>query len=540
MNSKRKADLQRKLSLAPVARPPAGLADRLKQDIPTNLTMTAEVERQRFSSSIGSNLRVAASILFMISGLYLTLHLLMGGAGSGGRQMMAGASMPPARRAFQRVAVTPASAPVTASQPMVFALAETTVVARADRSALQVPAKPSPTMPSPAAPLQKDELRQTSLADAIAQPLHESLDAQALPRQAALDREKTSLDAAPVNVLAEAPNGATTGATTGAMASEELRSPSAALAAPRPSAATAASRPVPMAPPPPPARMAESRAGAGTSVYGNTAMPDRDLVKAAKAADLSFAAPDSLFGISVDRRAFDRIKSAIEHGERPDATAVDVDALVNYFAGPPQRAPHEVRLEAEGSPAPVPGDPLRHIVRVTIDTAPAGVTTGGSTPPVAADAVLDVRFDPRAVATHRRIGGNELTSVWQGSLLKNASVTALYEIELLPSVQPRQPIATAQLTYRSVTDGREQKIVQTLQRRDLAHSWKAASRRHRLASLGAVWGETLKGNVGGQEIARRAEELAHQAPHDEKARELADVASASSHLHATAAAGSAR
>ncbi|MCU1347411.1 MAG: hypothetical protein JWO56_441 [Acidobacteria bacterium] len=537
MNSKRKADLQRKLSLAPVARPPAGLVDRLKQDIPTNLQVTAaEEERQRFSSSIRFNLRVAASILLTVSGLYLTLQLISGGAEKIASQPSAAVSnsMPTARPLHPRVTVTPASAPVTASQPMVFALAETTVVARADRSVVrerqQAEAKDtSPGVVAEAAFAPRNELfaqRHGPFATAPAPamvppplPAEDAIRPQAAPSWT-VARNAPAQNAPVVSAdLPEAPP----------------------LAAPPPAEPPMALPPPPTAMAPPVAtRMAESRASSG-AVYGySPATPDRDLVKSAKAADLSFAAPESLFGISVDRRAFDRIKFAIEHGQRPETTAINVDALVNYFAGPPQRAPREIRLEAEGSPAPVPGDELRQIVRVTVDTAKVDVTSGGSLPPVAADAVLDVRFDPRTVATHRRIGGNELSSSSERTLLKNASVTALYEIELLPNIQPRQPIATVQLTYRSVTDGREQKVSQTLQRRDLARSWKAATRRHRLASLGAVWGETLKGNAGGLEIARRAEELAHQAPHDEKARELADVAEASSRLHASAAAGSAR
>jgi hypothetical protein len=504
MNSKRKADLQRKLSLAPVARPPAGLVDRLKQDIPNNLKSTAEEDRQRLSSSIGFNLRVAASILLMISGLYLTLHLLSGSKAELAGERIANSAMPPAKQIVPHVTVTPASAPVTASQPMVFALAETTVVARADRGfdqrnekkqELQAGAAVAPVSPA-------ESVTFTATSPAV---LETTKDAPAAVAESSIAK----ITAAP-------------------MVAEEL-APPPPMAMPPP--------PMPMAAPPPPAPVADAGA-ANTFGYGGR-LASRDLIQSATAADLSFAPPDALFGISVDRRVFDRIKSAIEHGERPDSTSINVDALVNYFAGPPPRAPREVKLEAEGSPAPVPGDELRQIVRVTVDTATTETTTG-SVPPIAADAVLDVRFDPHTVATHRRIGGNELSASAQPSLLKNASVTALYELELLPNVQPRQEIATVQLTYRSVTDGREQKLVQTLQRRDLARTWKAASRRHRLASLGAVWGETLKSNAGGLEIARRAEELAHQAPHDEKARELADVASASSRLHASAAAGSAR
>ncbi len=74
MTAKRKAELQRKLALAPVPKPPIGLADRIKSDIPKNLSVDAE--RMRFRQAIAFNVRVAASILLLVSSVYLALHLL--------------------------------------------------------------------------------------------------------------------------------------------------------------------------------------------------------------------------------------------------------------------------------------------------------------------------------------------------------------------------------------------------------------------------------------------------------------------------------
>src|SRR5712692_8673465 len=76
MNANRKADLQRKLTLAPVAKPPAGLAERIKREIPKDLRFNAETERQRLSKAVAFNLRVAASILVLVSSAYLGLQLL--------------------------------------------------------------------------------------------------------------------------------------------------------------------------------------------------------------------------------------------------------------------------------------------------------------------------------------------------------------------------------------------------------------------------------------------------------------------------------
>ena len=49
MTTKRKAELQRRLSMASVPKPPAGLADRIKRDIPELLDTTRD--RERFSRS---------------------------------------------------------------------------------------------------------------------------------------------------------------------------------------------------------------------------------------------------------------------------------------------------------------------------------------------------------------------------------------------------------------------------------------------------------------------------------------------------------
>src|SRR3954453_2676364 len=72
MTRNRKADLQRKLTMAPVAKPPAGLADRIKKDIPQHFA----IERTQLRKSAMFNLRIAASIILLVSSLYLALHLV--------------------------------------------------------------------------------------------------------------------------------------------------------------------------------------------------------------------------------------------------------------------------------------------------------------------------------------------------------------------------------------------------------------------------------------------------------------------------------
>src|ERR1043166_745773 len=102
MTTKRKAELQRRLSMASMPKPPAGLADRIKADIP-DLLGTAR-ERERLSSSIAFNLRVAASIILLISSAYLCVQLLS-------RADRNDASAPPMVRMAGAVKTTPATPP---------------------------------------------------------------------------------------------------------------------------------------------------------------------------------------------------------------------------------------------------------------------------------------------------------------------------------------------------------------------------------------------------------------------------------------------
>lgn len=76
MSPNRKAELQRKLSLAPLPKPPAGLADRIKGEIPKKLYIDTDAERRRLSQQVSFNMRVAASILMLIGSAFLALHLL--------------------------------------------------------------------------------------------------------------------------------------------------------------------------------------------------------------------------------------------------------------------------------------------------------------------------------------------------------------------------------------------------------------------------------------------------------------------------------
>jgi hypothetical protein len=108
MTRNRKADLQRKLTMAPVAKPPAGLADRIKSDIPQHFALQAENERTQLRKSAMFNLRIAASIILLVSSLYLALHLVSrSGTNLDTRSMMTREAAAPARQVAVALPNTP-------------------------------------------------------------------------------------------------------------------------------------------------------------------------------------------------------------------------------------------------------------------------------------------------------------------------------------------------------------------------------------------------------------------------------------------------
>lgn len=467
MNSKRKAEIQRRLTLSAVPKPPEGLADRIKSDIPNYLEAT-EVERQRFSRSIAFNMRVAASILLLITSLVVTMKFLSP-ADVAEMKFSATASNSAPQ---QRAQLKDASAAASAS-----AVDELRVdISEEPRPAVQVASTTSTTI------------------------LYE-------PPPTRQRNEVVSERDAEGAVVGGVVGGANVGASGRVLVAEAAPSP-AFTSMMSPEVASNVTHPA-------------APASEEPQVVSRAAAPS--FVREAIADDLALEPKSTVFGISVDPNAFERVKSTIERGARPAAATVNVDALVNYFAGSaPKRVRRDVQLEAEGSPAPVEATGRRGVVRFTVDTRTNDLAENASVPPIATDAHVEIDFNPSAVVSSRRIGAGPSTS--EATLLSNTSVTGLYEVELKPGIGPGTRIATVTLRYKSIADGKERSRYVVVRGSDFARNWTSASRRHRLASLGAVWGESLIGTGDGSELAVKAEELATQAPNDARARALAAVA----------------
>jgi hypothetical protein len=480
MTSKRKAEIQRKLSLTAVPRPPEDLLDRIKGDIPRYLSV--EAERERFSRSVGFNLRVAASILVLIS-VAAALFMLV-------------PDNKPAAFTASRMkeeAPRPVAAPASTDEVRVDIVQ-------------QQQAPPATSQIADAAP---------PPAVAVMRPAPMMVPEPSRRRDADAEREVRGVEG---GVEGGVPGGVVGGVIGGVAGGTVGTAPVEVAEAPA-------------APEPPPA----AAASAEDFVRAERAAPAAAMAKTANSSSLipqAFAdelqlAPKSVFGISVDPAAFRRIKSTIENGAHPSPSTSDVEALVNYFAGGPSGRVRGVRLEAEASPQPVDANGHRAILRLTIDTSPVSVPPGGSIPPIATDARLEIDFNENAIQHYEAIGDNTML-VPESALLHNLSVTGLWALDLKTPLKAKQRVATIHLHYRSLADKKEHTIVRELRGSDFANQWANASRRHRLASLGALWGESLRGSKGGPDVAKRAEELASQAPNDTRAQELAAVANASS------------
>lgn len=486
MNSKRRAELQRKLTLNAVPRPPAGLAERIKADIPNYLE--AETAPQRFTRSYLStfNLRIAASFIVVVGAVLAAMMV-----SNSRREKLSNAST-----------TTPV---IFAPAPRAMAPADTTTtvaaVARTEEVQLDI-VQEAPPMVAP------------QVADARTAPpaMVPSPEARL---EASRDDESDSLRGAEGETAYEVAGGVVGGR------AEE--------AAPRRMAEFAPEVDAAAAPPAEPAPAAPAPASAPSLVQADERLSEAaGLARRQERATAKMAAEqprqreakkdkDSVFGISVRPQVFNDIRTTIQSGQRPAASAVDVEALVNYFAGAPARAPRQVSLEVEASPAVIPAEGKHAVLRFTIDT-PAGSGIAAS------DARIDVVINDAVVARATRIGDAD-PFARESVLPYGTSVTGLYALEMKPGLRSSQLVATVRLHYS--VNGKPATITKLVEGRDLAKSWGRSSRRHRLASLGAVWAESLKGTPAGSEVVRRAKELATQNPGDVHARELARAVSAS-------------
>jgi hypothetical protein len=492
MTTNRKAQLQRKLSMKAVPEPPAGLRERLRNDIPAFLPP----KRRWFARPM---LQIAASITLLITAVTVTMLNLQPGEEP---QMPSSVRQPRAEMPVARPS-EPADAGIST-------------------------ASTSQAVESPLTPAE-------DLLLAKAEGARRAIEIQqSRERQAAGREGERAADAVAVSEPMLQAGSAREEAEVAGTRDTSMRD-FAAKAAPRPSAGDATHRsaavmaaspvhpapasapPPPPAPPPAPPRMAAETAVADDAA-SNTAEADLEDVRivvtaGAFAQPVSGAGSDATARRSYDAFVVERLVRWIGGGSRPKVTESEVAQIIIYFARTEERpTAGSDQLEIEmSSPALDPAE-QSVILRVSLHPDPS------SGPFVN----IEVDADPPVVALQRigAIGSGPAVPSGVGA----GEVTALYRVTLRRDVTPSSRIARIRIRYLSDTGKQLQSSERSVAAGDVRRDWREASLRHRLTILAAAFGESLvERPQTASQIATLAASLAQEHPGHERAQDLARI-----------------
>ncbi|HVS62164.1 MAG TPA: von Willebrand factor type A domain-containing protein [Thermoanaerobaculia bacterium] len=139
-------------------------------------------------------------------------------------------------------------------------------------------------------------------------------------------------------------------------------------------------------------------------------------------------------------------------------------------------------------------DSLREARRIFVENLTGTLQT------IAADARIQVEFDPEVVASYRLLGyANRAIPdaafrderVDAGEIGAGHRVSALYELELARGASRSDRLATVRLRWRSKESGRTEETEEMLREGDAARSWSSAPASLRLAQIVAGFAERL-------------------------------------------------
>lgn len=171
-------------------------------------------------------------------------------------------------------------------------------------------------------------------------------------------------------------------------------------------------------------------------------------------------------------------------------------------------------------------DSLAEAQRVMVDEMAATLNV------VAADAKIQVEFNPRRVKQFRQLGyeNRQLKkeefrndAVDAGEVGSGQAVTALYE--LTPQGDAREPLGTVRVRYRNLENGRIEEIEKPLTAADCVASFERTDRRFQLAVAVAEFAELLRGSPyaeGGdcEAVAKVLRPVALELHLDQRVQEL--------------------
>ena len=431
MTHNRKAELQRKHGMAPLPTPPPGLAQRIKDEIPRDLLLNVEKERDGLRRSVTFDVRIAASILLLISAAFAGLHLLSRSQTTltTSSRAKAGGTQVAERRTAPSAHAAPLPTAAADNEPRIF---------------------PSALPPAPKlARRVKEEEGAPALAGRIKAPEPEVWIAAS--RKTATSAESTGGSTAPtaeaMTVLKEAPlmPTETANAALDAVAKSPVQQGSTApqmadKAAPAPAMASAAT---------------PSRAERST-------------------ASKSLRRQDTQFGTQFGTRvaSFAQAEESLRRGRKLDSS--EATALVEHFAAPTDRPANGLRLEAEAIVLPsVEPDTL--FLRVSVD-GPAGHQTAFD---------LRLSIEPSKDLTDpSKSSGTHSSPLVQPEFFSGTSMTRVSLLQLRSGIPTTGPVASVRLHYRD-GGGREQSLERRILPIDVTE-WKNASSRGQAAALTSV------------------------------------------------------
>jgi len=120
---------------------------------------------------------------------------------------------------------------------------------------------------------------------------------------------------------------------------------------------------------------------------------------------------------------------------------------------------------------------------------------------IAADAKIQIEFNPERVKRYRQIGYEERQlkkeqfrddTVDAGEVGSGQSVTALYELEL--DGQKEGPIGTVRVRYRNTGTGKIEEFARPISQSDISRTFEATDVRFKLAAAVAEFSEILRGS----------------------------------------------
>ncbi|MBW3671940.1 MAG: von Willebrand factor type A domain-containing protein [Acidobacteria bacterium] len=222
--------------------------------------------------------------------------------------------------------------------------------------------------------------------------------------------------------------------------------------------------------------------------------------------------------------SYGQISDSILDGRLPDPDSINVQSLINHFDygdRSPWRREH-FSLFVEGGAAPFRHDPWRTI-RIGI--------RGGDDMETSGDEVqLEVWFNPATVARYRRLGDATLRKPRGGAALRydldeitsDYARSWLFEVRLLPDIDPDEPVATANLRY-SAPSGEQRKVERTLRAGHITSAWSATSSALKTAIVVGKWAESMKRATSMEEsleLLQRTRDLESSPQTDEAVDEL--------------------